>query len=124
MFGNPKPSGAIAPTDAPESASVRPKLNAGDASEGEASAAALGGAHTIIFILAVALFIGVRLWQLTSFGLFGDEAFTVNVARSGWGELIEKVVADIVHPPLFYALLKVWIVVGGQSELWLKLLPC
>jgi uncharacterized membrane protein len=109
----------MASTDAHEPASAHLKLNAG-----EASAAWMKGAHTIVFILIVALFIGVRLWQLTSFGLFGDETFTVNVARSSWGELLEKVVADIVHPPLFYVLLKVWILAGGQSELWVKLLPC
>ena len=80
--------------------------------------------HAILSILIVALFIGARLWQLTSFGFFGDETFTINVANSSWGDLIDKVVADIVHPPLFYMCLKVWILVGGQSALWVKLLPC
>jgi hypothetical protein len=90
----------------------------------EAGATVFDRPHTILFILAVALFIGTRLWQLTSFGFFGDETFTINVANSSWSDLIDGVIADVVHPPLFYMCLKVWILVGGQSELWLKLLPC
>jgi uncharacterized membrane protein len=90
----------------------------------EAGAAAFNRPRTILFILILALFVGARLWQLTSFGFFGDETFTIDVASSSWGDLIDKVVADIVHPPLFYMCLKVWILLGGQSELWMKLLPC
>src|SRR6185295_17850883 len=30
---------------------------------------------------------------------------------------------DIIHPPLFYVLLKLWIALGGESLLWLRLLP-
>jgi hypothetical protein len=93
-------------------------------SVGEAAATTFNSPHAILFILIAALFIGARLWQLTSFGFFGDETFTINVANSSWGDLIDKVVADIVHPPLFYMCLKVWILIGGQSALWLKLLPC
>ena len=33
------------------------------------------------------------------------------------------VAADLIHPPLFYALLKIWIAIGGESLLWLRLLP-
>ncbi|HXL81781.1 MAG TPA: glycosyltransferase family 39 protein [Pyrinomonadaceae bacterium] len=33
------------------------------------------------------------------------------------------VAADIIHPPLFYLLLKIWIAIGGESLLWLRLLP-
>ena len=37
--------------------------------------------------------------------------------------MIAYIVDDVVHPPLFYVLLKIWIAVGGESLLWLKLLP-
>ena len=33
-------------------------------------------------------------------------------------------VADRTNPPLFYAMLKLWIGVGGESVAWLRLLPC
>jgi uncharacterized membrane protein len=116
-------SGTISTTEAtqgaPDARSSRARLILDETSE-----IAFNTPHTILFVIIIALFIGARLWQLTSFGLFGDETFTVNVATSRWGELIDKVIADIVHPPLFYILLKVWIQAGGQSELWVKLLPC
>lgn len=76
-----------------------------------------------LFIVATLIFIAFRLWQLTSFGLFGDEVFSLWTAAQGWRSLFASVVGDVVHPPLFYVLLKAWIDVGGQSLLWLKLLP-
>ena len=39
------------------------------------------------------------------------------------GDLLGFVAADIIHPPLFYALLKVWISIGGESLFWLRLFP-
>ncbi len=41
-----------------------------------------------------------------------------------WRELFERAVADRTNPPLFYALLKLWIGVGGESVAWMRLLPC
>ncbi|MFY9557205.1 MAG: hypothetical protein WAV20_02495 [Blastocatellia bacterium] len=77
------------------------------------------------FLLAATIFILVatRLWHLSSFGLFGDEVFTLWTSAQDWRSLFSSVVGDVVHPPLFYALLKTWIDLGGQSLFWLKLLP-
>src|SRR4029079_18117402 len=55
--------------------------------------------------------------------LFGDEVFTLWTAAQDCHGLLASVVGDVVHPPLFYVLLKIWIDVGGQAILWLKLLP-
>jgi uncharacterized membrane protein len=33
------------------------------------------------------------------------------------------VALDLIHPPLFYVLLKLWIAIGGESVFWLRLLP-
>ena len=68
-------------------------------------------------------FTAARLWHLTSYGLFGDEVFTLWTSAQDWRSLFASVIGDVAHPPLFYALLKVWINIGGQSILWLKLLP-
>src|SRR6266567_3144847 len=72
------------------------------------------------FLLAVivCLFVALRLWHLTTYGLWYDEVFSHHAARMGWSELIAYLVADAVHPPLFYLLLKLWIGVGGESLLW------
>ena len=78
---------------------------------------------TIAFILILSLFIAARLWHLTSSCLWFDELFGIHAARHDWSGLIRFVAADIIHPPLFYLLLKVWISIGGESLLWLRLLP-
>ena len=78
---------------------------------------------TIAYILILSLFIGARLWHLTSSCLWFDEIFGIHAARYSWSQLIKFVAADIIHPPLFYVLLKVWIAIGGESLLWLRLLP-
>jgi hypothetical protein len=71
----------------------------------------------------VALYIVIRAWNLTSFCLDSDEVFSVTSARLSFGGLMSAIVYDVVHPPLFYILLKGWIVIGGTSLLWLRLLP-
>jgi hypothetical protein len=77
----------------------------------------------IVFLLLVGLFIGFRVWHLTDFSLWTDEIFSLNAVRLPWISMFETLVLDKVHPQLFYVLLKIWITIGGQSLLWLKLFP-
>lgn len=78
---------------------------------------------TMLFALAVAVYVTARLWRLTSYGLFGDEIFSFQLASDTWGGLLHSAIIDVVHPPLFYMLLKLWMMIGGNSLLWLKLFP-
>ena len=71
----------------------------------------------------VTLFVALRLWDLTAYSIWGGEAFTIVGARRDWPDLLAYAVADIVHPPFIYVLLKLWLAVGGESILWLKLFP-
>jgi len=80
-------------------------------------------AQGILLAIALLIFIGARLWRLTSTCLWFDEVFSVHAARHSWPEMFRFVAADIIHPPLFYALLKAWIALGGESMIWLRLLP-
>ncbi|MCA1600245.1 MAG: glycosyltransferase family 39 protein, partial [Acidobacteria bacterium] len=77
----------------------------------------------ILFVLAAGLYIAARLWDLTEYSLGFDEIFSLAVVRRDWSGLIGIVVYDVVHPPLFYMLLKLWVSIGGESLLWLKLFP-
>ena len=52
-----------------------------------------------------------------------DELFSVHAAEHAWGEMWRFVAEDLIHPPLFYALLKMWIGVGGDGLLWLRMFP-
>ena len=73
--------------------------------------------------LPVCLYVAARLWRLTASCLWFDEIFSVHAARHTWGALWRFAAADLIHPPLFYALLKLWTAAGGESLLWLRLFP-
>lgn len=74
--------------------------------------------------LLVAVLVGVRVWRLDASCLWFDEVFSVHAARHGWGGLLEFVALDLIHPPLFYLLLKGWIALGGSEAVWwVRLFP-
>jgi hypothetical protein len=75
------------------------------------------------FAFLMVLFVVLRFWHLTSYSLWGGETFIMVGVQKGWDDMFAYIVADIVHPPLFYVLVKLWIMIGGNSLLWLKLLP-
>lgn len=77
----------------------------------------------LLTALLVGLYVAARLWRLTGSCLWFDELFSVHAARHTWGGLWRFVAADLIHPPLFYALLKLWTAAGGESLLWLRLFP-
>ena len=75
-------------------------------------------------LLAVAiLYFAVRLLHLTDSCLVFDEIFSVHAATHSWATLFQFVAADLIHPPLFYVLLKIWILAGGESLVWLRIFP-
>lgn len=76
-----------------------------------------------VFILVAILFVTLRFWKISVYSIWGGEAFSMIGAKQDWQGMFSYVIADIVHPPLFYILLKLWIAIGGESVLWLKLLP-
>lgn len=77
----------------------------------------------VVFGVLVVVFVGLRLWNLTAYGIWGGEAFTVIGSRDSWSGMFEYIIADVVHPPLIYVLLKLWIMIGGTGDVWMKLLP-
>ena len=77
-----------------------------------------------IFILVLAvLYTAVRVWRLDASCLWFDEIFSVHAAEHPWGSLFSFVAQDLIHPPLFYIVLKCWIAVMGESVFCLRLLP-
>jgi len=80
-------------------------------------------AYAALLGALVALFVGLRLWNLAAVCLDDDEVFSLLASRKGWAGLWATAGNDISHPPLFYLLLKAWMLVGGESLLWLRLLP-
>ncbi len=76
-----------------------------------------------MLVAVCAAYLAARLWQLTDGCLWFDEIFSVHAAEMSWGAMWTFVAQDLIHPPLFYALLKIWIGVGGDGLLWLRLFP-
>lgn len=78
--------------------------------------------------IAVCVLIGfiygfLRVWHLTDSCLWFDEIFSVHVAEHSFRDLFWFVAQDLIHPPLFYVFLKIWISVGGESLFWLRGFP-
>ncbi len=74
-----------------------------------------------IFPFAIVLFIVARLWNLTDSCLWFDEIFSVHAASNDFSNFLTFIAQDLVHPPLFYFLLKIWLAIGGESILWTRL---
>src|SRR5690349_6683892 len=79
--------------------------------------------QTWILAVLIALATLCRMWHMTAVCLDGDEIFSLEVARQSWHAMTTAIAADSVHPPLFYYLLHLWLRVGSDSLVWLRLLP-
>ena len=74
-------------------------------------------------MLISAIYIGIRLWNLTHSCLWFDEIFSIHAAEHSWSSFFGFIAQDLIHPPFFYVLLKFWISVGGESLFWLRFFP-
>jgi uncharacterized membrane protein len=84
---------------------------------------AFTGLGLTVLVLIIGVFIAARLWRLDAFDLWADEITTLEAIRLDWNGLLGFIKADVVHPPLFYLLLKLWVHIGGESAWWLRLFP-
>ena len=69
------------------------------------------------------VYLALRLWNLTDSCFWFDEIFGVHAAEMDWANLFWFVAQDLIHPPLFYVLLKIWISFGDESLFWLRFFP-
>lgn len=80
-------------------------------------------ARAAVLALALVAGISIRLFKLDSSCLWFDEIFTVHAASQPVNSLLSFVALDLIHPPLFYLILKAWIMIGGEGIVWLRTLP-
>jgi uncharacterized membrane protein len=73
--------------------------------------------------LICAAYVVLRFWHLTDSCLWFDEIFSVHAAALDFQNTLWLVAQDLIHPPLFYILLKFWMLAGGESLFWLRLFP-
>jgi len=77
----------------------------------------------LIISLFFVVFILLRFWNLTESCLWFDEIFSIHAAEQSWANIFPFIAQDLIHPPLFYVLLKLWISVGGENLYFLRLFP-
>lgn len=77
----------------------------------------------IIIGLIGLIYVALRIWRLTDSCLWFDEIFSVHAAEHDWRELFWFVAQDLIHPPFFYVLLKIWTAIGGTDLFWLRFFP-
>lgn len=77
----------------------------------------------IILASICVVYILLRFWHLTDSCLWFDEVFSIHAAEFDWQNLFWFVARDLIHPPFFYVLLKLWIFVGGEGLFWLRFFP-
>lgn len=73
--------------------------------------------------LTALAYILIRYFGLDATCLWFDEIYSAHAASHPWGSIIPFIAQDLIHPPLFYILLKLWIAIGGDGQYWLRLLP-
>jgi len=71
----------------------------------------------------VVLAVAARFWGSGDSCLWFDEIFSAHAAAQPWDAILSFVSKDLIHPPLFYVLLKLWTGAGGDGLQWLRLFP-
>lgn len=71
-------------------------------------------ALTVVLCVIYAAF---RIWRLTDACLWFDEIFSIHAAEMTWSAMFPFIGNDLIHPPFFYVLLKIWIGLTGDSVL-------
>ncbi|HUY32980.1 MAG TPA: glycosyltransferase family 39 protein [Pirellulales bacterium] len=85
--------------------------------EGAPTSLAVPGAVGLVAIVALA--VALRAWRLGERSVWFDEAFSWRLATFSWGEMLHRTTQDN-NPPLYYALLKVWMACFGDSPVALR----
>ncbi len=70
----------------------------------------LGGAAIVLGALAI------RAWNLGRESYWLDELCSLSTIRGDWHSLLDELARSDVHPPLYFALLKLWTHVFGTTE--------
>jgi len=74
----------------------------------------------LLLVLALLAFT-LYIFRLDHQSLWYDEGFSVYLAEMSLGEVTARTASDI-HPPLYYFLLHLWMLVSGSTEFALRFL--
>ena len=74
-----------------------------------------------LLIFLVVIGAGLRLYLLAEKSIWLDEAFSITISQHSLADMLHLIVQADTHPPLYYLLLKIWLVFG-DSETQARLL--
>ncbi len=74
-----------------------------------------------ILIALIAVGTLFRLYHLGTKSIWLDEAFSISISHRSLIDVLQMTVRTDTHPPLYYLLLKIWLLFS-QSETWVRLL--
>src|SRR3990172_9070860 len=74
-----------------------------------------------LLITLVVIGAGVRLYLLAEKSIWLDEAFSITISQRSLVDMLSSIVRTDTHPPLYYLVLKIWLVFG-ESETQARLL--
>jgi uncharacterized membrane protein len=77
--------------------------------------------HRLILPLVIALGFALRIARLDVQPFWWDEGYSIFFATRDFETLLARTAIDI-HPPLYYALLQIWIALAGKSDVAIRLL--
>lgn len=80
-------------------------------------------ARYAVYAALILIYILLRYWNLTASCLWFDEIFSIHAAEHSRDSILGFVAQDLIHPPLFYVLLKAWISIGGDGLFWVRVFP-
>ncbi len=78
--------------------------------------------HSYLLLASITFFaFALRVFRLDFQPLWWDEGYSIFFATRDFATMLERTAVDI-HPPLYYALLQLWMIVAGKSDIAARLL--
>lgn len=76
--------------------------------------------RSVLAVLALVVFMLAIRWPALDRNFYKDEIFSVLAARHPADGIGTYVAVVDTHPPLYYALLRIWVTLGDESEAWVR----
>ncbi len=67
------------------------------------------------------IFVILLLYRLGGYAFWGDEIATIDVASKGFPQLIDQLIKSDRHPPIYFLVIHVWMILAGDSEFAMRL---
>ncbi|MDP2728487.1 MAG: glycosyltransferase family 39 protein, partial [Dehalococcoidia bacterium] len=80
------------------------------------------GPGLCLMLLVVLVAFGIRVWRLGSQSLWVDEGISVLFSSKAPADLVQSIIAEDLHPPVYYIVLHYWMALAGSSEFALRFL--